>query len=290
MPHGGRTTPRSASVQSAGAWPLPDVAHRFVRLGRYWQQDGFGSVLKERRPVLGLAFLDPVAVDLEGARVDELADGFDGVRVALDHRLGDGFGAAVVAVDAHGGQNGHANDLREESRWVLRLAWTSKKISLMFMLCSSVLSAAGACQWDRTLTLNRLYGLNSRTSSTTYWEKKEWLRTSLAVNRCFGSTTSIREICGQQTRRVWFIRSSQFFTSIRCLAEGGWPSLSRCLSGPPTLETRSRTSLPRSCAASASVSGARREESPQAACTWWPPNSSCRGMKHISGWFGFFLF
>lgn len=96
----------------------PDVAHRFVRLGRDWQQDGFGSVLKERRPVLGLAFLDPVAVDLEGARVDELADGFDGVRVALDHLLGDGFGAAVVAVDAHCGEDGHADDLREESQWV----------------------------------------------------------------------------------------------------------------------------------------------------------------------------
>lgn len=57
-----------------------------------------------------------MAVDLEGARVDELADGLEGVRVALDHLLGDGFGAPVVAVDAHRGQNGHANDLREESR------------------------------------------------------------------------------------------------------------------------------------------------------------------------------
>lgn len=57
-----------------------------------------------------------MAVDLEGARVDELADGLDGVRVALDHLLGDGFGAPVVAVDAHRGQNGHADDLREESR------------------------------------------------------------------------------------------------------------------------------------------------------------------------------
>lgn len=116
MPHGGRTIPWSASVQSVSEWPLPDVTHRFVHLGRYRQQDGFGSVLKERRPVLGLAFLHPVAVDLEGARVDELADGFDGVRVALDHLLGDGFGAAVVAVDAHCGENSHANDLREGSR------------------------------------------------------------------------------------------------------------------------------------------------------------------------------
>lgn len=46
----------------------------------------------------------------------------------------------------------------------------------------------------KNLTLNRLYGLNCRTSSTAYSEKNEWLRTSVAVNRCFGSTTSIREI------------------------------------------------------------------------------------------------
>lgn len=57
-----------------------------------------------------------MAVDLEGTRINQLADGFDGVRVALDHLLGDGFGAPIVAIDAHRGQNGHANDLREESR------------------------------------------------------------------------------------------------------------------------------------------------------------------------------
>lgn len=47
---------------------------------------------------------------------------------------------------------------------------------------------------NKTVTLNRLYGLNFRTSATTYSEKNEWLRTSVAVNLCFGSTTSIREI------------------------------------------------------------------------------------------------
>lgn len=114
MLHGGRTIPCSPSVQSISECPLPDVVRRFIGLGHYWQQDGFGSVLKESRPVLSLAFLDPVAVDLEGARVDELADGFDGVRVALDHLLGDRFGAAVVAVDAHCGENSHADDLWEE--------------------------------------------------------------------------------------------------------------------------------------------------------------------------------
>lgn len=48
--------------------------------------------------------------------------------------------------------------------------------------------------FSETVTLNRLYGLNFRTSSTTYSEKNEWLRTSVAVNLCLGSTTSIREI------------------------------------------------------------------------------------------------
>lgn len=47
---------------------------------------------------------------------------------------------------------------------------------------------------NKTLTLNRLYGVNFRTSCTTYSEKNEWLRTSVAVNLCLGSTTSIREI------------------------------------------------------------------------------------------------
>lgn len=55
-----------------------------------------------------------MAVDLEGARVDELADGLDGVRVALYHLLGDGFGTAVVAVDAHSGEHSHADDLMEK--------------------------------------------------------------------------------------------------------------------------------------------------------------------------------
>lgn len=57
-----------------------------------------------------------MAVDLERTRVDELADGFDSVRVAFDHLLGDRFGTAVVAVDAHRGENSHANDLKEGGR------------------------------------------------------------------------------------------------------------------------------------------------------------------------------
>lgn len=93
---------------------LPDVVDRLVCLGSHRQQDGLGSVLKQCRSVLSLALLDPVAVDLERAGVDELADGLDRVRVAHDHLLGDRLGAAVVAVDPHGGQHSHANDLMEQ--------------------------------------------------------------------------------------------------------------------------------------------------------------------------------
>lgn len=89
---------------------------RVIDLGCDRQQDGFGSVLEKCCSVLSLALLDPVAVDLEGTCVDELADGLDGVRVTLDHLLGDGLGSAVVAVDSHCGENSHANDLKEEVR------------------------------------------------------------------------------------------------------------------------------------------------------------------------------
>lgn len=85
-----------------------------VGLGGHRQQDGFGSVLEKCCSVLGLALLHPVAVDLERTGVDELADGLDGIRVALDHLLGDGLGSAVVAVDPHRGENSHADDLREK--------------------------------------------------------------------------------------------------------------------------------------------------------------------------------
>lgn len=84
---------------------------RLFGLGGHGQQDGLGRVLEQRRSVLRLSLLDPVAVDLEGARVDELADGLHGVRVALDHLLGDGLGAPVVAVDSHRCEDGDANHL-----------------------------------------------------------------------------------------------------------------------------------------------------------------------------------
>lgn len=77
------------------------------------QQDGLRSVLEKCCSVLGLAFLDPVAVKLEGTAVNELAYGLDGVRVTLDHLLGDGLGTAVIAVDSHCGKHSYANDLLE---------------------------------------------------------------------------------------------------------------------------------------------------------------------------------
>lgn len=93
---------------------LPYVVCRLVGLGSHRQQDGLGSVLEKCCSVLSLSLLDPVAVDLERTRVNELADGLDGVRVALDHLLGDGLGTAVVAVDSHCGKNSHANYLKEK--------------------------------------------------------------------------------------------------------------------------------------------------------------------------------
>lgn len=87
-----------------------------VGLSRDGHEDGLGSVLEQRRSVLSLSLLHPVAVYLEGARIDELADGLDGVRVTLKHLLGDRFCASVVAVDLHGGQDGHADDLSKSLR------------------------------------------------------------------------------------------------------------------------------------------------------------------------------
>lgn len=90
---------------------LPDVVDGLVSLGRDGDQDGLGGVLKKCCSVLSLSLLDPVAVYLERTRIDELADGLDSVRVALQHVLGDGFCTPVVAVDSHCGQNSHADDL-----------------------------------------------------------------------------------------------------------------------------------------------------------------------------------
>lgn len=90
------------------------MVDRLVCLSGQRQQDGFGSVLKKCCSVLSLALLDPVAVDLECARVNELANGLYSIRVTLNHVLCDGLGTAVVAVDSHCGENSHANDLKEK--------------------------------------------------------------------------------------------------------------------------------------------------------------------------------
>lgn len=87
------------------------MVHRLVSLSGHRQQDGFGSVLEKCRSVLSLSLLDPVAIDLERTRINELADGLDGVWVALDHLLGDGFGSAIVTVDSHRGEDSHTDDL-----------------------------------------------------------------------------------------------------------------------------------------------------------------------------------
>lgn len=92
------------------------MLHGVVGFGCDGHEDGLGGVLEKRCSVLSLSLLHPVPVDLEGARVNELADGFDGVGVALEHLLGDGFGPSVIAVDSHGGQDGQADDLWKSLR------------------------------------------------------------------------------------------------------------------------------------------------------------------------------
>lgn len=107
-----------------------------VGLGRDGHEDGLGGVLEQCRPVLSLSFLHPVAVYLEGARVDELADGLDGVRVALEHVLGNWFSASVVAVDSHGGQDRHADDLSKSVRgrihYLLKLLQLWRRLKFSF--------------------------------------------------------------------------------------------------------------------------------------------------------------
>lgn len=109
----------TSSVPAAEVIPSPAVASPavlalIIRLCGQGQQDGLRGVLEKRSSVLSLALLDPVAVDLEGTRVYEFADGLDGVWVALYHLLGDGLGTAVVAVDAHRGEHSDADDLMEK--------------------------------------------------------------------------------------------------------------------------------------------------------------------------------
>lgn len=103
-----------------------------VDLGRDGHEDGLGGVLEQRRPVLSLSLLHPVAVDLEGARIDELADGLDGVRVALEHLLGDGFGTSVVAVDPHGGQDSHADDLLKSWKVKMKFLQLKRRVNTYF--------------------------------------------------------------------------------------------------------------------------------------------------------------
>lgn len=93
---------------------LPCVDRGGVLLWGNRQQNGFGSVLEQGCSVLSLALLHPVSIDLEGTGVDELADGLDCVRVALYHIFGHRLGAAVVAIDSHGGQHSHAYDLKKQ--------------------------------------------------------------------------------------------------------------------------------------------------------------------------------
>lgn len=77
------------------------------------QQHDLRRVLKERRSVLLLALLHPVAVDAEGAAVDELADAADGVRVSGQHLAGQRPHTPVTAVHSDAGEHAHYQHLED---------------------------------------------------------------------------------------------------------------------------------------------------------------------------------
>lgn len=76
------------------------------------QQHDFGRVLKEGGSVLLLPFLHPVAVDAEGAAVDEFAHTAEGVRISGQHLAGQRPSPAVPAVHPDAGQHAHYQHLR----------------------------------------------------------------------------------------------------------------------------------------------------------------------------------
>lgn len=75
------------------------------------EQDNLGGVLEQRGAVLLLAFLHPVAVDAEGAAVDELAHAPQRVRVPGQQVTRHRPAAHVAEADADAGQGGQDQNL-----------------------------------------------------------------------------------------------------------------------------------------------------------------------------------
>lgn len=80
------------------------------------QQDDLGRVLEQSGPVLLLALLHPVAVDPEGAAVDELPHAAERVWVSGQNLPGQRSGPAIPAVHPDAGQNAHDQNLDETRR------------------------------------------------------------------------------------------------------------------------------------------------------------------------------
>lgn len=80
------------------------------------QQHDLSRVLKQSGSVLLLAFLHPVAVDAEGAAVDEFADAAEGVGISGQHLPGQRPSPAVAAVHPDAGQHADNQHLRGRNR------------------------------------------------------------------------------------------------------------------------------------------------------------------------------
>ncbi len=80
------------------------------------QQHDLSRVLKEGSSVLLLPFLHPVAIDAEGAAVDEFADTAEGVGVSGQNLPSQRPGPAVAAVHPDTGQHSDYQHLRGSER------------------------------------------------------------------------------------------------------------------------------------------------------------------------------
>lgn len=81
-------------------------------LGCQGQQNGLAGVLKEGSSVLRLSLLHPVSVGPEGAGIDQLADGLQGVRVPHHQLPGDRLDQPVLVVNTDRCQDGQADHLQ----------------------------------------------------------------------------------------------------------------------------------------------------------------------------------
>ena len=103
----------------------------------------FGRVFEQRRPVLVLAALHPVSIDLEGRRIDRLAQESRGVRVATD----------VVAVE-RGWVAMHALDVSDCHHSNHRRL----KCTLLFLYYNFNIRVLGVC--PNLFTKNKQYSKN----------------------------------------------------------------------------------------------------------------------------------